>query len=116
MKYCDFDETIIIFRSWLGRKFASLWRPLAPVRGPHRKPLQLRGFDLKVRFDGSIARLLDAGGWLGLIAGGWLMLSQLWWLLCMLVQKGCWLASMLCLGSHTLDALRGRRIRSFPGK
>ena len=36
--------------------------------------LQLRGFDLKVRFDGSIARLLDAGGWLGLSAGGWLML------------------------------------------
>ena len=72
--------------------------------------MQLRGFDLKVRFDGSIAPLLDAGGWLGLSAGGWLMLSQLWWLRRMLVQKGCWLASMLCLGSHTLDALRGRRI------
>ena len=54
--------------------------------------------------------LLAAGGWLELSAGGWLMLSQLWWPLCMLVQKGCWLASMLCLGSHTLDALRGRRI------
>ena len=43
--------------------------------GPHRKPLQLRGFDLKVRFDGSIARLLDAGGWLRLTADGWLGLS-----------------------------------------
>ena len=46
-----------------------------PLRGPHRKTLQLRGFDLKVRFDGSIARLLDAGGWLKLRAGGWLGLS-----------------------------------------
>ena len=61
-------------------------------------------------FDGSIVRFLDAGGWLGLSVGGWLVLSQLWWLLCMLVQKGRWLASMLCLGSHTLDARRGRRI------
>ena len=101
---------MMIFRSWLGRRLASLCRPVAAPRGPHRKPLQLRGFDLKVRFDGSIARLLDAGGWLGLSAGGWLGLSQLWWPLCTLVQKGCWLASMLCLGSHTLDALRGRWI------
>ena len=72
--------------------------------------MQLRGFDLKVRFDGSIARVLDAGGWLGLSAGGWLMLSQLWWPLCMLVQKGCWLASMLCLGSDTLELRRSRQI------
>ena len=107
----------MIFRSWLGRGLAglcgprgALWRPVATVRGPHRKPLQLRGFDLKVRFGGSIARLLDAGGWLRLRAGGWLMLSQLWWPLCMLVQKGCWLASMLCLGSHTLELLRNLRI------
>ena len=56
-----------------------------------------------------MARLLDAGGWLGLSAGGWLMLSQLWWPLCMLVQKGCWLASMLCLGSDTLELRRSRR-------
>ena len=39
---------------------------MAALRGPHRKPLQLRGFDLKVRFDGSIVRLLDAGVGLGL--------------------------------------------------
>ena len=38
------------------------------------------------------------------------MLSQLWLPLGMSVQKGRWLASMLCLGSHTLDARRGRRI------
>ena len=37
--------------------------------------MKLRGFDLKVRFDGSIARLLDAGGWLRLRTGGWLRLS-----------------------------------------
>ena len=57
--------------------------------------MQLRGFDLKVRFDGSIVRLLDAGGWLELSAGGWLLSSGLWWPLCMLVPRGCWLASML---------------------
>ena len=48
---------------------------MAAPWGPHRKPLHLRGFDLKLRFDGSIARLLDAGGWLMLRAGGWLRLS-----------------------------------------
>ena len=80
---------------------------------------------MKVRFDGSIAPLLDAGGWLGLSAGGWLMLRaggwlkltwahlKLWWPLCMLVQKGCWLASTLCLGSHTLEVLRNQRIRGL---
>ena len=66
-------KTIMIFRNWLARKFAALWRPVARLRGPHRKPLQLRGLDLKVRFDGSIAPLLDAAGWLGLSAGVWLM-------------------------------------------
>ena len=64
-------------------------------------------------FDGSIVRLLDAGGWLELSAGGWLMPSQLWCPLCMLVRKGCWLASMIGLRSHTLDALRGRRTNSL---
>ena len=39
--------------------------------------MKLRGFDLKVRFDGSIARLLDAGGWLRLRAGGCLGLAGL---------------------------------------
>ena len=53
----------------------SLRRPVAALRGPHRKPLKLRGLDLKVRFDGSIARLLDAGDWLRLRAGGWRGLS-----------------------------------------
>ena len=84
------------------------WRPVA--FGDPPDPLSIP-FQLIRWLDCSIVRFLDAGGWLGLSAGGWLMLSQLWWLLCMLVQKGCWLASMLCLGSHTLDALRGRRIR-----
>ena len=72
----------MILRSWLALQFAvavaalaGLSRPVAGVRGPHRKPLQLRGFDLKVRFDGSIARLLDAGGWLGLRVVGWLKIS-----------------------------------------
>ena len=52
-------------------KCGALWRRY----GADRKPLKLRGFDLKVRFDCSIARLLDAGGWLRLRAGGWLRLS-----------------------------------------
>ena len=39
--------------------------------------MKLRGFDLKIRFDCSIARLLDAGGWFGLRAGGRLRLSWL---------------------------------------
>ena len=56
-------------------QFAGLRQPLAGRWRPHRKPLKLRGFDLKVRFDCSIARLLDAGGWLRLRAGGWLRLS-----------------------------------------
>ena len=59
---------------WLGQNHqyfvGKVWRPVATVRGPHRKPLKLRGFYLKVRFDGSIAGLLDAGGWLTLRAGG----------------------------------------------
>ena len=92
------------------RQSGARWRPVASPWGPHRKPLQLREFDLKVRFDGSIARLLNADGLLGLSAGGWLMLSQIWWLLCMLVQKSCWLASMLCLWSDTLELRRSRRI------
>ena len=84
---------------------AGLWRPSGAPPDPLSIPFQL------IRWlECSIIRFLDAGGWLGLSAGGWLLLSQLWWLLCMLVQKGCWLASMLCLGSHTLDALRVRRI------
>ena len=43
------------------------WRPAASRWGPQRKLLKLRGFDLKVRFDGSIARLLGLG--LGLVVG-----------------------------------------------
>ena len=57
-----------------------------------------------------MVRLLDAGGWLGLSADNLLMLSKLWWPLCMLVQKGFWLASMPCLGSDTLELLRSRRV------
>ena len=57
------------------KQFASLWQPMAGRWGHHRKSLKLRWFDLKVRFDCSIARLLDAGGWLRLRAGGWLGLS-----------------------------------------
>ena len=45
MKYLYFDETLMIFRSWLAKKFAPpvapTWRPVAVARGPHRKPLQL---------------------------------------------------------------------------
>ena len=48
-------------------KCDALWRQ---YRGPHRKPLKLQGFDLKVRFDCSIARVLNAGGWLKLRARG----------------------------------------------
>ena len=49
--------------------------PCGDLTGAHRKPLKLRGFDLKIRFDCSIARLLCAGGWLRLRAVGWLRLS-----------------------------------------
>ena len=72
----------MIFRSWLARKFppavardGNRWRPVASRWGPHRKPLKLRGFDLKVRFDCCISRLLGAHGWLRLSAIGWLRLS-----------------------------------------
>ena len=102
-----FNDVLMIFGGWLTRGFASLCRPVAGLRGSPRPPINT--FPAIRCFDGSIVRCLDAGGWLELSAGGWLMLSQLW-PLCMLVQKGCWLASMLCLGSHTHDALRGRRI------
>ena len=67
------------FRRWLTRKFAGLWRPVAPVGGPHRgspRPPINTFPDIRC-FDGSIVRCLDAGGWLELSAGGWLMLSQL---------------------------------------
>ena len=87
--------------------------PVAACGGPTGAPSETFAASW-VRFEGSIrwldARLLDAGGWLGLSAGGWLMLGQLWWPLCMLVQKGCWLASMRCLGSHTLELRRSRGI------
>ena len=55
--------------------FGKVWRPVTGVRRPHRKPLKLRGFELKLRFDCCIAWLLDAGGWIKLRAGGWRKLS-----------------------------------------
>ena len=87
-----------------------------------------------VRFDCSIARLLDAGGWPRLRAGGWLRLS--WahlnssgrfaglfrkvagWLRCFVwglalssLEESA--DSMLCLGSHTLEILRSLRIHGL---
>ena len=105
-----FNDCLMIFRGWLIRGFGARWRPMAACGGITGIPQTPYPYFPVIRcFDGSIVRFLDAGGWLELSAGDWLMLSQLQWPLCMLVQKGCWLASMLCLGSHTLDASALRR-------
>ena len=49
--------------------------PCGDRTGSPYEILHLRGFDLKVRFDGFIGRLFDAGVWLALRGGGWLKLS-----------------------------------------
>ena len=52
----QFDYISKLAGSDVCRHRGARWRPVAAARKLHRKHLQLRGFDLKVRFDGSIAR------------------------------------------------------------